>query len=70
MQILFVDDSEPIIIEMKRILEGTNHEMVVARDGGQGLAELSIKNFDIVIFFFIRNFIYNFCRISMASCIN
>tara|TARA_Y100001958_G_C20990260_1_gene378052 strand:+ start:250 stop:621 length:372 start_codon:yes stop_codon:yes gene_type:complete len=49
MQILFVDDSEPIIIEMKRILEGTNHEMVVARDGGQGLAELAIKNFDIVI---------------------
>ena len=49
MQILFVDDSEPIIIEMKRILEETNHEMVVARDGGQGLAELAIKNFDIVI---------------------
>ena len=49
MQILFVDDSEPIIIEMKRILEETNHEMVVARDGGQGLAELAIKKFDIVI---------------------
>ena len=47
MNILFVDDSEAIIIEMKRILEETDHEMVVARDGGQGLAELAIRKFDI-----------------------
>ena len=49
MNILFVDDSEAIITEMERILEETDHEMVVARDGGQGLAELAIKKFDIVI---------------------
>ena len=36
MNILFVDDSEAIITEMKNILEETNHKMVVARDGGQG----------------------------------
>jgi len=49
MNILFVDDSESIITEMKNILEETNHKMVVARDGGQGLAELAIRKFDIVI---------------------
>ena len=49
MQILFVDDSEAIIMEMKKILEETSYKIVVARDGGQGLAELAIKKFDIVI---------------------
>jgi len=49
MNILFVDDSQAIVEEMKEIIEETEHKLIIAKDGAAGLAELAITKFDLVI---------------------
>ena len=49
MNILFVDDSKAILDEMKEIIQETGHKIVTAKDGAEGLAELAVTKFDLVI---------------------
>jgi len=49
MNILFVDDSQAIVEEMKEIIDETEHKLIIAKDGAAGLAELAITKFDLVI---------------------
>ena len=49
MKILFVDDSEAIIQEMEDILLETGYKLVIAKNGAEGLAELAVTKFDLVI---------------------
>ena len=39
MRILFVEDSESILKQMKDILNETHHQLAIAKDGTEGLGE-------------------------------
>jgi len=49
MRILFVEDSESVVNQMKDILNETHHQLTTAKDGTEGLGELAIGEIDIVI---------------------
>ena len=49
MKILIVDDSPAILDKMKKILEGTEHVLITAKDGTCGLGELALGGIDVVI---------------------
>ena len=49
MKILFVEDSEGVLKQMKNILEGSPHQLTIARDGTEGLGELAMGEVDVVI---------------------
>tara|TARA_Y100001970_G_C14247935_1_gene869652 strand:- start:4052 stop:4423 length:372 start_codon:yes stop_codon:yes gene_type:complete len=49
MKILFVEDSEGILNQMKNILEDSHHQLTIARDGTEGLGELAMGEVDLVI---------------------
>ncbi|MDG2220320.1 MAG: response regulator [Rubripirellula sp.] len=48
-KILVVDDDVEIIESVRYALEGAGHEVVVARDGNQGLALAERENPDLII---------------------
>ena len=48
-KILVVDDDVEIIESVRYALEGVGHEVVVARDGNQGLALAERENPDLII---------------------
>lgn len=48
-KILIVDDDVEIIESVRYALEGAGHEVVVARDGNQGLALFERENPDLMI---------------------
>lgn len=48
-RILLVDDDNEIIESMRMVLEAKGYEVIVARDGNQGLAMAERKNPDLVI---------------------
>jgi DNA-binding response OmpR family regulator len=48
-RILLVDDDQEIVESMRIALEGTGYEILVARDGNQGLALAERENPDLVI---------------------
>ncbi len=49
MNILIVDDSETIVEEMKSIITETEHTLFIAHDGAMGLAELAVREIDVVV---------------------
>ncbi len=49
MRILFVEDSEAVINQMKEILNESEHQLSIARDGTEGLGELALGNIEVVI---------------------
>ena len=49
MKILFVEDNESVINQMKSFLEDSEYEFVFARDGTEGLGELALGGIDLVI---------------------
>ena len=49
MNILIVDDSEAVVEEMKSIITETGHTLFIAHDGAAGLAELAVREIDVVI---------------------
>ena len=49
MRILFVEDSESVVNQMKDILNETHHQLTTAKDGTEGLGELALGKIDIVI---------------------
>ena len=49
MKILFVEDSESVVKQMKEILKETHHQLTIAKDGTEGLGELALGTIDIVI---------------------
>ena len=49
MRILFVEDSESVMNQMKDILNETHHQLTTAKDGTEGLGELALGKIDIVI---------------------
>jgi len=49
MKILFVEDSEPVVNRMKDIISETNHTLIIAKDGTEGLGEMALGGIDLVI---------------------
>ncbi|MEM7431065.1 MAG: response regulator [Pseudomonadota bacterium] len=47
--ILFVDDEQPILKSLKRLMRQTGHTIHIAESGNQGLQVLEQQNIDVVV---------------------